>query len=354
MLVGLAGWLFFLPWPTSFYTRERIIDQSFSGTSSILPQSLPGEPRPTRLLFGGQIVPGRCVQAGVDQRGNADYIYANVRDVIQSADLAIATLNGSITDVSPPVGCVVGSLVLSGTPTHADAMAKAGFDVISVASNHINNCSRNNCGYRPFLDTLMNLRRVGITPVGGGKNLAEALAPRIFTINGVRFAFVSLGELESTVFAKDDRPGIAPLNEENLCKTLQTARANADVVIFLPHWGSEYSPLPNPGQMKYARLAAAEGADLVIGNHTHVIQGQQIINGVQIFYGLGNFVFDQFWELPLRSSLLVEITFVGKEYRGYRIIPVVTAKDGLLSFPNEEDRLKILADFESTSKRIKP
>ena len=354
VMVGLACWLFFLPVPTSSSANEQIINPSPSSTPSTLPLSLSDEPPTTRLLFAGQIVPGRCVQAGVERRGNADYIYANVRDIIQSADLAIATLNGSITDISPSVGCVVNTLVLSGTPVQTFAIANAGFDVVSVSTNHINNCSLNNCGYRPFLDTLTSLKRAGIVAIGGGNNLTEALIPRFYTINGVRFAFISLGEIEPGVFATYDHPGIAALNEANLFKILQMARKYADVVIFLPHWGPEYNPLPNPSQMKYARLAVAEGADLIIGNHTHVIQGQQIIDGVQVFYGLGNFVFDQSWDLSLRSSLLVEVTYVGKEYRGYRIIPVVAAKDGLLSFPPEEDRLQILTDFENASKKIKP
>lgn len=354
LILGLAGWLFTLLYPVSDIHPDRVIEQPLTMTTPGSSGSSSAESPPTKLLFGGQIVPGRCVQAGVDRHGNADYIYKNVRDLIQSADLAIASLNGSITDVSPPVGCVDWSIMLNGAPIHADAMAKAGFDGLSVATNHINNSTSTNYGMRPFQDTLMNLRRVGIVPIGGGENLEEALAPQVFPVNGVRFGFVSLGEIERNVFAADDRPGIAPLTEENLHKAIQAARSQADVVIVLPHWGPEYSPIANPGQRKYARLAEADGADLVIGTHPHVIQGQEKIHDMQVFYGLGNFVFDQSWELRLRSSLLVEITFVGKEYHGYRLIPIVSKKDGTLNFPGEEQRLQILAEFERASKKIKP
>lgn len=354
LILGLAAWLISLLYLGININTAGVLTPATLTRPAMQQTSFYPEPPPTRLLFGGQIVPGRCVQAGVDSRGNADYIYANLRDLLQSPDLTIATLNGSLTDVSPSIGCVGWSLILSGTPVQADAMARAGFDALSVATNHINNCTRNNCGNRPFLDTLMNLERVGIVPIGGGETLDEALAPRVFTLNGVRFALVSLGEIEPNVFAGDDRPGIAPLNEENLRNSLQAARRMADVVIFMPHWGSEYSPFPNPSQMKYARLAAAEGANLIIGSHTHVIQGRQKIDGTQVFYGLGNFVFDQSWELRLRSSLLVEVTFVGKEMRDYRVIPVVVAKDGTLSYPDEEDRIKILTDFEQVSNKINP
>lgn len=354
LFLGLLGWMFFVVHPaygTGFGQADHPIH--FEPTADPARQTSTPSPT-TRLLFGGQIVPGRCVQAGVDERGNAEYIYANVRKLLNSADLTIASLNGSISLASPAVGCVDWSLMLNGYPLHADAMAAAGIDGLSVATNHINNCSLNNCGDRPFLDTLKNLQRVGIVFFGGGQNIEEALKPAIFTVNGVRFAFVSLGEIESNVFADVDRPGIAPLNERNLRKILREARKNADVVIFMPHWGSEFNPIPNPNQIKFARMAVEEGADLIIGSHTHVIQGEQMINGVHVFYGLGNFVFDQSWELRLRSSILVEVTFVGKMYRGSTIIPIVAAKDGTLSFPADGESEAIIANFINVSNKIKP
>ncbi len=354
LLLVLAGWFLGGLHPISDIKSEEVIKQPFLETTPTASVLSPTEPPEIKVLFGGQIVPGRCVQAGVDRHGNADYIYNNVRDVIQSADLAIAALNGSLTDSSPSIGCVDWSLMLNGAPIQADAMARAGFDGLSVATNHINNCTLNNCGMRPFQDTLMNLRRVGIVPIGGGENLAEALAPQVFTLHGVRFGFISLGEIEPNVFATDTRPGIAPLTKENLSKAIRATQEQADVVIVLPHWGSEYGPVPGGGQINYAHQAVAEGADLIVGTHTHVIQGQQKIDAVQVFYGLGNFVFDQSWELRLRSSLLVEVTFAGKEYRGYRIIPIEAKKDGTLYFPGEDERLQILADFERASKKIKP
>ena len=74
-------------------------------------------------------------------------------------------------------------------------LPRAGFDVMSVATNHIKDCGLNKswCN-EAFFDTLENLQRVGILTVGAGKNLEEALQPVVVTINGVRFGFVSLGD----------------------------------------------------------------------------------------------------------------------------------------------------------------
>jgi poly-gamma-glutamate synthesis protein (capsule biosynthesis protein) len=137
----------------------------------------------TTLLFTGVIVPARCVQAAIDASGNPDLPYEEVSPLITKADLAIGTLNATISDYPPHTGCVP-TYVLVGSAENADALQRAGFDVMSVATNHIKNCGLTNCGDRAFFDTLDNLRRVSILPVGAGKNHAEAMQPVVVTANG--------------------------------------------------------------------------------------------------------------------------------------------------------------------------
>jgi hypothetical protein len=146
------------------------------------------------LLFTGVIVPARCVQAAIDAKGDSDYLYDEVRQVISQADLAIGTLNATISDFPPRTGCLP-TYVLVGGSDNADALQRAGFDLMSVATNHIKNCGVSNCGDRAFFDTLDNLDRVGIAPVGAGGNLQEAMQPVVREINGVRFGFVSYAAL---------------------------------------------------------------------------------------------------------------------------------------------------------------
>jgi len=101
------------------------------------------------------------VQAAIDASGNPDLPYEEVSALITQADLAVGTLNATISDYPPHTGCVP-TYVLVGSAANADALARAGFDVMSVATNHIKNCGLTNCGDRAFLDTLDNLRRVEI------------------------------------------------------------------------------------------------------------------------------------------------------------------------------------------------
>lgn len=299
------------------------------------------------LLFTGVIVPARCVQAAIDARGNPDYIYAEVLDRIQQADLAIGTLNASLSDSTQHTGCIP-TYTLVGSSNNADALAAAGFDVMSVATNHIKNG-----GDQAFLDTLDNLRRVGIVPVGAGSNLEEALQPVVLTVKGVRFGIVSLGMVEPNAFAGTDIPGIAVLSEENLKSAIAAARQVSDVVIVMPHWGPEDTPDPNSYQFKFAAAAVEDGADLVMGNHTHVVQAVQEINHILVFYGLGNFVFDQTWDLAHQQGVILEVTFEGKSIVGYQFSPTHVDGDGTVHIAGEDEAAQILDRIQQASDLLK-
>jgi poly-gamma-glutamate capsule biosynthesis protein CapA/YwtB (metallophosphatase superfamily) len=330
--------------PTS--TRTATLLPTFTA-APLLPSTLtptpPTTPPITTLLFTGIIVPARCVQAKLDATGNPDYPYEEVKDIISAADLAIGSFNATMSDQVVHTGCVW-TYQLVGSPNNADAMARAGFDVMSVATNHIKDCGlmKGWCDYT-FFDTLDNLKRVGILAVGAGKDLAEALQPVVVTINGIRFGFVSLGDskMDESVFAAENHPGIARLAEENIRTAMTAARQVSDVVIALPHWGSEDNLLPNWNQQMQAQQLVANGADLVVGNHTHVIQAYQTLNGIQVFYGLGNFVFDQGLR-DHRQGVILLVKFQGARYLGYEMIPTHVDADGRVHIAGAEEAAEIL------------
>jgi poly-gamma-glutamate synthesis protein (capsule biosynthesis protein) len=334
-------------------TSSPTVSPSLTATFTALPPTqtpAPTEEPITRLLFTGIIVPARCVQAAIDRVGDPNYPYEEVRQVIQEADLAVGTLNATISDYPPHTGCVR-TYVLVGSANNADALQWAGFDVMSVATNHIKNCGLMTCGDRAFFDTLENLHRVGILPVGAGKNHAEAMQPVVVEVNGTRFGFVSLGQIEPMAFADDDRPGIAVLNEENIEAAIQDARQVSDVVIAMPHWGPEDAAVPNWIQRELAVKLVEAGADLVVGNHTHVVQAIQELEGVPVFYGLGNFVFDQ--DLPdhMQGVILI-VEFQGKNLSGYELIPTHVDRDGRVHIAAPDEAQEILQRIEEASRTI--
>lgn len=315
------------------------------------PTSTP--PAQITLLFTGVIVPARCVQSAIDARGDASYVYDDVRDTISNADLAVGTLNTTFSDLSEHTGCIF-TYVLVSDSRSAVAAAEAGFDVMSVATNHVMNCSGASCGdnyNRAFFDTLDNLRLNHILPVGAGMNLVEAMQPVVVEVKGVRFGIVSLGMVDAMRYAGATSPGIAQLTDDNLAGAIAAARQVSDVVIAMPHWGPEDVPDPNSYQLHYAQVAVEAGADVVVGNHTHVVQAIQHINGIDVFYGLGNFVFDQNWDLAHQQGVMLLLHFSGSRYTGYELIPTHVDGDGTVHIAEGEEADSILQRIEDASAR---
>jgi poly-gamma-glutamate synthesis protein (capsule biosynthesis protein) len=98
--------------------------------------------------------------------------------------------------------------------------------------------------------------------------------------------------------------------------------AGADVVIVYPHWGVEYHATPTAAQRALARAMIDAGADMIIGNHVHWAAAMEVYRGKPIWYGLGNFVFDQTWSEQTQQGLLLELTFDGKTLVQARIHPL--------------------------------
>ena len=346
--------------PANSPTPQPLPAPSASPTFTALPPAATDEVTPTAppittLLFTGVIVPARCVQATLDENGNPDYLYEEVRHLIAGADLAVGVLNASMSDRVTQTGCAR-TFQLVGRSNNAGAAQRAGFDLMSVATNHIKDCGKMKswCDFA-LLDTLDNLRRAGIQTVGAGKDLAEALQPVVFTINGVRFGFVSLGDrkMDENIFARPDYPGIANLTPENLQTAMSQVRKIADVVIALPHWGTEYNSIPSMLQRQQAQELIDAGADLIVGNHTHVVQAIDEIDRIPVFFGLGNFVFDQDLR-EQRQGVILLVKFQGTKYLGYELIPTRVYPDGRVHIAVPAEATEVLERIQFASQGITP
>jgi poly-gamma-glutamate synthesis protein (capsule biosynthesis protein) len=311
------------------------------------------------LLFTGDINPGRCPAQIALAHNDFTLPYQIVGDALRSADIAVGSLDGAISDLSPPSPCPQ-TMNLIGPARTVEGLRYAGFDVITVATNHAKDCGRLgwNCSDRAFHDTLSNLRAAGILPVGGGENLAAALAPVIVERQGVRFAFIGVTEVGPNTFAGPTQPGTAPLSDESFPAVLAAigaARLIADVVIVLPQWGVEYAETPSAGQLRWAGLMIDAGATLVIGNQSHVVQPVEVFAAADgsgargvVAYELGNFVFDQGpWRT--RQGMLFEATFEGRRLAGWRLRPIHILSLYQPAWPDEAEAQAILSRVETAS-----
>jgi poly-gamma-glutamate synthesis protein (capsule biosynthesis protein) len=300
------------------------------------------------LLFTGDIIPARCSYAKLQSLGNYDAAFDALRPMLMSADITIGTLDSTLADSAVPIGCTQ-TFNLAGPAAFADAIGRAGFDVMSHAANHIKDCGSVACGDLAVTETIANLRRNNVEPAGSGANIEEARRPAIITRNGIRFAFLAYDDVASYYNASETTAGSAPLDLGTLADDIARARTAADVVIVLPQWGVEYTASPSARQRDGARVAALAGATLVVGNHPHWVQAHEQIGETFVAYALGNFIFDQDWSVETQQGALLEVTFTGRRLTTTRYVPVRIHDEYQPRLAGPEEAAVILDRIESAS-----
>lgn len=278
-------------------------------------------PTAVRIVATGDIIPARCVYARHRARNDYTLAFQATAEYLKAADITVGSLDAALSDAGEPIGCEETFRLLA--PAAAvEGLAYAGFDVVSVATNHTMDCGREPCGARAFLDTIANLKAAGIQPVGGGADQAAAHSPVLISVKGVRFAFLAYDDISGSYNgAGPSTPGTAALSAEALKEDIAAARRLADVVVVLAQWGVEYEFRQSVRQREMARTAIEAGATLVVGNHPHVLQGVEWLGDGFVAYALGNFIFDQDWSEETQQGAVLEATFVGARLVQIRLIP---------------------------------
>jgi poly-gamma-glutamate capsule biosynthesis protein CapA/YwtB (metallophosphatase superfamily) len=256
---------------------------------------------PIKLAFVGDIMLDRGVKYFVNKDFGGDYggLFIKVKSQLQSYDLLFANLEGPVSDRGVDGGSLYSFRF---EPRVIPVLKEAGFDIFSLANNHIFNWGKD-----AFADTLSLLSDANISYVGAGFDGAEAYKHKIINVKGVKIAFLDFSEFKNgaVINSTSTIPGIALISEKAVSGSVFRAKKEADLVIVSYHFGNEYETEANDYQKKYAELAIDNGADLIIGAHPHVVQNMGQYRNVWIAYGLGNFIFDQgFSDATMQGGLL--------------------------------------------------
>ena len=246
--------------------------------------------------------------------------------LVRNADVAVSDFECSMTS---HVTQHDSGTVFSIDPRVAPLMAKAGFDVATIAADH-----NTNPGLGAVGETVDLFRANGIQPVGGGRTLAQALRPAVIDVNGVRFGFVGFDAIGGSAYATAGSPGVAPLTPANARAAIAAARrAGAQVVFALPQWSSvEYRAAFTGFQRSLIAELEAAGADEIIGADFHWAGAISITPGSQSGYRFvtasqGNFWFGQSWSRQTQEGVMTMLTFVGARLAQVRLIPTVVLDD---------------------------
>ncbi|MEY8524437.1 CapA family protein [Lachnospiraceae bacterium 38-10] len=193
-------------------------------------------------------------------------------------------------------------------PKRVSMLGEMGVDIAGLANNHVYDF-----GPEAMEDTMDALRLVGIDYVGAGRNLEEAMTPVFREIDGIKIAYVAASRAEKykmTPQATESKAGILRCYDTELfLEAIHRAKQEADYVIALVHWGTEYSTELEEVQVVTGREYIDAGADIVIGAHTHCLQGMEYYQGKPIIYSLGNFWFND----KSLDTMLLQIHLAGAD-----------------------------------------
>jgi poly-gamma-glutamate capsule biosynthesis protein CapA/YwtB (metallophosphatase superfamily) len=247
---------------------------------------------------------------------NPDYPWAGTKEVLKTATILMGNQEVPFSDR----GAIYAEKqwTLRANPKSVAGLVAAGFDVVTLANNHM-------MDYGPLAleDTLFTLKKAGIAYTGAGMNRAEARQPAFLTApNGKRFAFLAYSLTFPEVFwATANRPGTAHGNPAHFPDDIGKAKEQADFVIVSFHWGKELQFYPSDYQKNYGKRSIDAGADLVIGHHPHVLQGLEVYKGKLIAYSLGNFLFGSYSK-NCTDSVILGVDFDSEGPLNARLHPV--------------------------------
>lgn len=231
---------------------------------------------PFSILISGDLV--------VNQSYDYSKIDRNIINLFNKSDLKIVNLEAPVTKSLSKI-LKTGPHLKSEEQSTLDILKQLEVDVVTLANNHILDYDQ-----KGVQDTLAFCSDIQIRTVGAGMNLKDATKTLYLNTKEGKIALVNFAENEWSS-ATEDTAGSNPMDIIKNSDQIKEAKLNAEYVIVIIHGGHEYYNLPSPRMQKQYRFYAEQGADIVVGHHTHCIGGFEEYKGVPIYYSLGNFLF---------------------------------------------------------------
>lgn len=281
------------------------------------------KPIKVKMLFGGDILPHMPINdyaRAYGKDGKLDYSRSleDLKEFAKNYDFFMVNNEFSVNP----------NMKLSGYPTFNSsediytALKDAGVDLMTTANNH-----SLDTGIEGLKTTLEALDRHQIDRVG--TSMGDYTPYIIKELKGLNIAIFSYAEslngLDGLLDTEDKKKMVNRLIPEKIEEDIKSVRDKVDFIVVYPHWGVEYSSYPEKYQIELARNMIDWGADMVIGNHPHVIQPMEKYKSKDgregvINYSLGNLLSNQKSEsfggdYRVEQGLLVEaeIEKVGDE-----------------------------------------
>jgi poly-gamma-glutamate synthesis protein (capsule biosynthesis protein) len=218
------------------------------------------------------------------------------------------------------------------------AMSSGGVDVAVMANNH-----SGDYGFDGLIDGRQRLENAGLNPVGAGRDLAEANEPVILHVGGWTIGVVAFSgvsgfsytwevpwtyDLDNPWFASEDAPGVAPARLDNMAQVVAALDPLVDIVIVSIHQEPyNETGVPEPIERERVRTVIDAGADVVVAHHHHRLMPFEYVQGVPIFWGMGNFVWSRMDHIR-NTTAVAEIVIGSDGAITGRLVPAYIESSG--------------------------
>ena len=311
-----------------------------------------------RLMFGGDLMQHmpQVTAARTSSGFNYEPSFRYIAPMFRDADVAVLNFETTLTRSTAYSGypCFKSPIEL------ADVLVDMGIDIALLANNHCLDGGTAGVG-----TTLEELDKRGIAFTGAFRSAEDRLERNVvyFNSGGVRFALINYTYATNGI---SPRGGVIVnyVDERQIQKDISTInRDSVDCLIACMHWGVEYQRYPNSEQKSLAGMLKAQGVDIIIGSHPHVVQGYEVDSSGVVFYSLGNLVSNQ-RKRYCNGGLLAEVevircdTVENLQYRayahpvyvdmpGYRILPKSVGDTIKMSQDSRYSYEQFMSDTES-------
>lgn len=283
-----------------------------------------------------------------DKINEPSKLIENIIPFFENFDLNIINLESPVTNSGESNKILKVGPHLNGHPETFNILRMMNVNLVTLANNHIMDF-----GGKGLEDTLEKLQKNHINYVGAGSNLKEAA--KVFTLekDGFKIGILNFAENEWSI-ADEYEPGANPLDIIENVKQIEATRKNHDKIIVIIHGGHEYYPLPSPRMIKQYRFYAENGADAIVGHHTHCISGYEIYKNVPIFYSLANFLFtlnseNECWY----TGLILKLKISRDKNISFEFYPIRQKKKTFcVEFLKETEKEKIIEEIKEYNKII--
>lgn len=256
----------------------------------------------TKISITGVTALTRSIGILMNEKGYG-VITKKLKPHFQESDFVHISNEVSLTD-----SCVFShkGRVFCSKAEHFKALLDLKCNVVELTGNH-----NKDFGEQSFIKTLNWYKANGIKTFGGGLNQEDANVPLVLTLkDGTRLGFIGFNELcPINECAKPKVAGANQWNREKAKLVIQKMKQalKLDVVVASVQFGEWDFYHPQKAQRRIAYDLIDFGADLVYGAHAHQIQQIEFYKSKPIFFGLGNFLFDEIQRIGVRQGMFINV-----------------------------------------------